>query len=566
MKLKIIDDENTISKVIDAKRGSLLSEVLRREGIFPETPCGGMGRCGKCRVRFESGEPKITDADRRFFSESELKDGMRLSCRAVLTSDAEIAVMGNAIETQMAETEQGRAFGSENIRDKEKSNGQKEQKAHRANSGEEDLFLAIDLGSTTIVGALISNNPDIHSFKILGKTSLMNHQRIYGADVISRIKAAGEGKAQELKELVLSDLQTFLKENIKGVYIAGNTTMLHLLTGDSCEGLGKAPYTPVRLAYPKMSLSEIFSGTKRILSGDCPVNIFPGISAFVGADIVSGMYALDFDRIPEGKKYMLIDLGTNGEMAIGDSEKIIVCSTAAGPVFEGGGISCGMPGIKGAIEHVELCIKGDGDNPETNDKSQESSENGEMIRKICIIGDKDGHKETKALGICGSGVLELVSELRRLNVIDETGLLKEEYFDTGFPLTQENNGEKDLVFTQGDIRALQLAKAAIRSGIRTLLCEAGCSAEDVDRVYLAGGFGEHLHPEKIQYIKLLPEEFLKKDVLQSPGNTSLMGCIKAIESEDKAKEHVTAIIDKSVEVKLATSEAFNESFFEDMNF
>lgn len=505
-------------KEYEVKSGTLLSEFLRREGISAEMPCGGMGRCGKCRVRFINGAPAATTADRRFFSEDEIGSGLRLSCRAVITGDAEIEVMHSE---------------SALIADSDGTNPQK--------GGLDECKIAVDLGTTTIAAALISKDGN----KIVRKSVTMNHQKSFGADVISRIKAATEGNDKRLRELVVSDILEVVgnllvdeRTVVSEIIIAGNTTMLHLLAGDSCEGLGKAPYKPARLKYPKMKFEEIFGSEKADFDTEsCSCRLMPGISAFVGADIVAGMYELSFDEIPEGKTYMLIDLGTNGEMAVADSEKITVCSTAAGPVFEGGGISCGMAGVIGAIEHVRIDEETRGCDCET-------------------IGD------VKPSGICGSGVLETVSELRRCGIVDETGLLSDEYFDNGYVLY--NKDGINIVFSQNDIRAVQLAKAAIRSGIETLLSEHGCGISDIDKVYIAGGFSEHLDIEKIRYLKLLPEDFLERNITECVGNTSLKGCVKALCDRDFI-DRTEKILKSANEVTLADTHGFEENFFDAMN-
>ncbi|SDB59639.1 Uncharacterized 2Fe-2 and 4Fe-4S clusters-containing protein, contains DUF4445 domain [Butyrivibrio sp. INlla16] len=507
-------------KTYNISRGTLLSELFKRENLDIPMVCAGMGRCGKCKVRFVSGAPRATSADNSFLSEDEIKSGWRLACRAVITEDAEI-------ETDLSTAKEDKAF---NIKEESR-----EDKCEDLSSG--NFVAAIDIGTTTIAAAIISPKD---GNDIIKKAVTMNHQRSYGADVISRIKAANEGNADELRRLVTDDLKGLLKNvALKEVVIAGNTTMLHLLVGDSCEGLGISPYKPVRLSYPEMSFSEVLGVTfeEKDIYDETECRLMPGISAFVGADIVSGMYALDFYKIPEGKTYMLIDLGTNGEMAVADSEKITVCSTAAGPVFEGGGISCGMAGVSGAIEHIKI------------DKEKKTAD----YRTI---------ENTEPIGICGSGVLELVSELRRCDIVDETGLLVDEYFEEGFILYKDE--KKTISFSQNDIRALQLAKAAIRSGIDTLLSEHGITSADVDKVYIAGGFSEHLDIDMIKTLKMLPEEFLNKNITECVGNTSLKGCIMAIGDCDYQKK-ITDIAARSSEISLAGTDTFGESFISAMN-
>ncbi len=537
--------------------GGKLSDLIIKNGIKPDMPCGGSGNCGKCRVRFISEAPAASDADRKFLSEEQIKEGWRLSCRTFVEGETEIELPDELIDN--CGNSQIMTIGD--IREKDENN-----KAEVTDNGDRNLTdddrnktefgIAVDIGTTTIVAGLVNLKDGV-----VRKTATMNSGSVFGADVISRIKAANEGMAAELQRQLLEDIRGLLDELISGEYsmipgsdvggvleiskltIAGNTTMLHLLMGDSCEGLGRAPYKPTRLEYPVMNADEVLKGIQGTVSvAGC--SIMPGISAFVGGDIVSGMYELSFDKIPEGKRYMLIDLGTNGEMAVADSERITVCSTAAGPVFEGGGISCGMAGVAGAIEHVSINI----DN---------KAAGGETITDIKVIGDGN------PIGICGSGVLEMVSELRRTEIIDDTGLYSDEYFDEGYPVFSD--GDKTISFTQDDIRQVQLAKAAIRSGIDTLLDAAGLIATDIDKVYLAGGFSEHLDIEKIKYLKILPEEFLVTGVAQCVGNTSLSGCIKALMS-DSADEELSTIIKKATELTLANTDTFGDSFIEAMNF
>ncbi|WP_044956884.1 ASKHA domain-containing protein [Butyrivibrio sp. LC3010] len=569
--------------------GTLLSELLIREGIVRNMPCGGMGRCGKCVVRFKSGASAVTVADRKFLSEEELNNGYRLSCRALIKHDAVLESLGDYF---ISDSENISVKDSDYLSDRKSKTGNESLYGKGANvsdieenniCGNDFYSISIDIGTTTIAASLLNKGNTVK------KTSTMNSQAVYGADVISRIQADCSGKAKQLQELVINDLRKVITELLgifisdkqayedrydkkdfvlKTIVIAGNTTMLHILMGDSCEGLGKSPYKPVRLSYPVTKLSQMPEKIRSGLLGDfgdsenINVVIIPGISAFVGADIVSGMYSLSFDKIPANKKYMLIDLGTNGEMAVADSENISVCSTAAGPVFEGGGISCGMAGVPGAIEHVTL--------DKTDGKRYEAD--------ITTI------KNEEPRGICGSGVLELVSELCRTKLIDETGLLIDGLFDDGIRLYSSADG-KEIVFSQKDIRAVQLAKAAIRSGIDSLLKAHGCRAGEIDKVFLAGGFSEHLDTEKIRYLNMFPEEFLRGGVIDCVGNTSLLGCEKLIEttvhpdgkdinSPDKDVRDLQSsteliiknIAEKSKDLVLAETDSFSEEFIEAMNF
>jgi uncharacterized 2Fe-2S/4Fe-4S cluster protein (DUF4445 family) len=234
----------------------------------------------------------------------------------------------------------------------------------------------------------------------------------------------------------------------------------------------------------------------------------------------------------ETKTTLLLDIGTNGEMALCHQGQIWVTSTAAGPAFEGGGISCGCASVPGAISGVRLSEKN-------------------HVPQLTTIGSEP------AVGICGSGVLELVSELLRAGCMDQTGLLAPEYREKGFPLSA------GLSFTQGDVRALQLAKGAIRAGIELLLLRAGISASDVQQVYLAGGFGVRLDERAAVTIGLLPMEFA--GATRAIGNSSLSGAVYAL-GQPKLEETCRELLGKCTEVVLAGQPEFEDLYIKYMGF
>lgn len=388
--------------------------------------------------------------------------------------------------------------------------------------------IAIDLGTTTLALALVA----LGEGNILDNYTALNPQRIYGADVISRIKASNEGKQELLSKLIrdelrkgivyLLDSQEIQAESLAKITISGNTTMIHLLMGYSCEGLGSHPFTPVNLGF-----INTFSDDLLDLDYSIPVRILPGISAFVGADITGGLMVCDIDR--KDKPCLFIDLGTNGEMALGNRERGLVTSTAAGPAFEAGNISCGVGSVSGAICHVSI-------------------EDGRI--SYDTINDKP------AIGICGTGVIELVSELLKEGIIDSTGLLIDPYFDKGYEIA-------GLKFTQKDIRELQLAKSAIRSGVDILVRRFGISYDKIDKVYIAGGFGYHLDTDKAINIGLLPKAL--KNKTRAVGNTSLSGAIEAMRDSD-ADRRLSHIVSTAEEIHLANEEDFNDLFVGFMSF
>ena len=328
--------------------GTSVLQALQAQGEYILAPCGGNGTCGKCRVRFVQNPPAPSQADRKVLTEAEIAAGVRLACRTAAVNGAVIEIeAGDEKQMHVAsgfslngtpgqnpgqkETEEGGISGQTH------GNSEPAQKVPAASEGE--IMAAVDIGTTTIAMSAV----DTGSGRILGTSTGINHQRSWGADVISRMEASNQGKGGLLQKSIRADLD-LLREKLglaqdTRMIISGNSTMEHLLQGLSCHTLGVAPYTPVDI-----SLHEYENMT-----------ILPGISTFVGADIVSGIVACGIDQSEE--ICILVDLGTNGEMAIGNRDRIISASTAAGPAFEGGNISCGVAGIPGAVSSVEIIFR-----------------------------------------------------------------------------------------------------------------------------------------------------------------------------------------------------------------
>lgn len=525
-------------KIAETVKGKKLTDLLEEHDIYVDKPCSGLGHCGKCRVRFYSGETAPTDSDRRYITGQELDEGYRLACRVVLKEDCVIE-----LPAQLSMDE-----------DMDIVDADEDMDLHEFDpSGV--YGIGLDIGTTTLAAALV--RLDQGDYNIISQSSCVNHQRKYGADVISRIQSAIDGKGREMRESILRDIQSLfttlimetdcsaavVEDRIKTVTIAGNTTMLHILMGYPCDGLGSFPYNPHNLD-PVCSMACFVLPGVTAIREQTKVTVLPGISAFVGADILSGLYALGFDEIPPGQYGFMLDLGTNGEMAVGNRNHLYVASTAAGPVFEGGSISRGCPSVTGAICHVTI----------EHDKPIVETIGGE-----------------KAVGICGTGVLETVSQLRVNGIIDETGLLREEYFEKGYCLTRDNYG-KSLFFTQSDVRQVQLAKAAIKAGIDMLLKESGLGDRDkvdkIAKIYIAGGFGYRIRKDSLYHLNMLPESFTDK--IESPGNTSLLGTLKYMVNEfkepDSGRECLDILIRASREVELATDESFGGAYYDAINF
>jgi uncharacterized 2Fe-2S/4Fe-4S cluster protein (DUF4445 family) len=534
--------------------GKNLLSLCKENNIFIDAVCNGMGRCGKCVVITEKDMFPVTTADLTYISKKDLDMGYRLACRVMLKESCTIQIPDN-MEQITSDSE----IRQDDIHDTEAST----------------YGVAIDIGTTTIGAALI----DIQDSKVVGQKSLLNHQRVYGADVISRIAASletedgtdaiNESNLIKMRRSILTDIADTINDLMAGrkgyvsqIVIAGNTTMLHLLRGYNCEGLGSYPYTPVTLDAESLTLNDLYdaedskafidsyktlAGNNNSCRQDTAVFIMPGISVFVGADIVSGMYSLGFGDDKSTSNIFMLDMGTNGEMAFKSGDHIYVASTAAGPVFEGGGISCGTGSIPGAVSHIFI----------------NRDEKGSISTQIETI---NGLTPT---GICGTGVLELVSELVRNGIIDKTGLLSDEFFDTGYVFA--SNRSQTFAMTQSDIRQVQLAKAAIRSGIEILISEsAGVLADNIDKVYIAGGFGREVRPDAIRALQMLPQD-IDSDKIYSPGNTSLSGCIKfimntAVNGIATEINKVKKIAGMSTEVILAGLDEFDDTYYEYLDF
>ena len=533
---------------VAATKGERLKAILDRAGIVYSLPCAGTGRCGRCRIKFLKGAPIPGSFEEKFLTDEETEDGFRILCRTVVYEDCEVELLGNVrdsgIEVLSLEKDE---LEKESWHEQSTSNNHVGQNSYGSGGdhmSQTSYGIAIDLGTTTIAAALISTTPDNPGYMVLQTASCTNSQRRYGSDVISRISAAEDATTREaLRKSAVSDIENLIKEltesqnitylgenpDLKAITITGNTTMLYLLAGNDPKSLGSYPYIAEHLGKEWM-LSDI------ILDNipDISLTLLPGISAFVGADIVAGLFTLE---LTDDEKFFFLDLGTNGEMAFYDGEKLRVTSAAAGPVFEAGGISCGTASIPGAIDHITI--------DETDHHVT-----------IHTIGD------AQPIGICGTGVMEITSELVKHHIADETGLLTDEYFDEGFPLTKDGK----LRFTQQDIRNVQLAKAAIYTGAKTLL-----NGDIPDKVYISGGFGSKISPENVEELRMFPREFDGKIV--AIGNSALKGAAQYTacvllgwEKETDATAKLDLITESALLTELATADGFDEDYIAAMNF
>ena len=516
--------------IIDrSKQQKNLLEMLQEKNEYISAPCNGNGICGKCIVRYKSGATEPTKQDREFLSEKQLEQGYRLACQSYPTEEykVEIPELEETIEV-LSQWENQRT--EEILKNTAEGTAEKTENA---------LYgICIDIGTTTLAALLVNLETEADCQTAVS----VNHQRAYGSDVLSRISASNSGKKWEIQRCIRQDLQKLIREllqkekiteqQIQRIVIAGNTTMCHLLCGFSCETLGVAPFEPVDISWMEGSAAD-FLGMKEL---DTKVVILPGISAFVGADIMAGIAKMNMHR-SEGY-HLLLDIGTNGEMVLGNCRHMYVTSTSAGPAFEGGNISCGMASIPGVISHVFM---------------EETGKAG-----FQMIGETDGeNKKQQAIGICGTGMIDLVYELRKHQMIDEHGTYSDLYFDTGYELAEK------VKFTQNDIRELQMAKAAIRAGVDILVKKAGIVFDEVDDCYLAGGFGTKIDITKAVGIGLIPKELEVKTI--PVGNTVLAGT-KEVLLDRISKEELEKIQTMAEVINLAEENDFEELYLSYMDF
>ena len=403
--------------------------------------------------------------------------------------------------------------------------------------------VAVDIGTTTIVLYLY----DCASATQLACVSRLNPQVTLGLDVISRIKYCQESEdgLAKLNEAVVTAINAMLTEacaaqgidvtEISHCVITGNTTMLHLFASTSPVSMGTYPFTPASLFGETVQADKL-----GLLCSRADTYLTPCISSFVGGDITTAILASGL--FEQDELCVLLDIGTNGEVAIGNRHGIFAASTAAGPAFEGAHISCGMAGVAGAVDSVYF-IEG-------------------TVRVTTI-------NEQPAKGICGSGLLDAMALMRNAGIIDETGRIINEHGDKRDAFITEYDEQpavrvtKDIVITQKDIREVQTAKAAIAAGVEALLHHAGKSMDDVARVYLAGGFGNYMDVQSAITIGLLPKQASGK--VHPIGNAAGTGAIMALLS-DEQKAVCQRIAKAAEHIELGHNPHFMDRYIENMMF
>jgi len=588
--------------------GTKILEAAARAGLTIETPCGGQGTCGKCRVKLTQGQCPPTPSDEKIFSADELAEGWRLACQTAICQasvidvpEASLFASGHQILTATAgETADEIVpavrkiyveLDEPTLDDNQADLLRLEEKIGRVkvsldlvrrlslrlkewcykgtavitdhhlidfqhgDTSDACYGAAFDVGTTTVVGSLL----DLRTGEEVALCSAMNPQVSFGDDVLSRINhsSASPANLEQLRQAIIETVNQLMdsmcveanvaRQDVYELAFAGNTTMEHLLCGINVEPLGRVPFVP---AYARAM--TLLAGQLGILAHpQAAAYVFPIIGGFVGGDTVGCMLATKLAE-QEGPT-LLVDIGTNGEIVLAHNSELLAASTAAGPAFEGARISCGMRATGGAIEKIVLA-----DDLRYN-----------------VIGNVD------PIGMCGSGLVDLCSQLLTVGVISSTGrMLLPDELPPDLPkaiadrvsvangdqpqFLVADEGPRPVVLTQKDVRELQLASGAIRAGIRILLKEAGVCAGELKRVLLAGAFASFIRRSHAQRIGLLPGE-IDHELIQYVGNASLSGARWALLSTN-ARRRAEDCARRTKHVELSQDLGFQMAFADAMIF
>lgn len=525
---------------IKASKEENILDIARRAGVFIDGTCNHTGRCGKCKVKITIGKTSDLDEDEKNrLTEEEMKKGYRLACKVHPYSDVRVFV---------TESEK---------KDKRKSELIYMPEDFTIDEYKDQNGIAFDIGTTSVVALLW----DMKQGKLIDVAANMNPQRRYGADVISRITYCNDNPAhlKKMQTLVIECCNQLIEElcsnnqikidTIKEFTMVGNTTMSHLFFGANINGLTKAPFLPSFIGEQEEMISSL------LLKGNhnAPLYMLPGIAGHVGSDITAGILAM---RLQDTSGvHIIIDIGTNGEIVLSNNGRIFVCSTAAGPAFEGAGIKCGMRASAGAIEGVKI-------------------KDGKV--SLTVI----EHKEP--IGICGSGLIDAISEMLQAGLIDETGRIldietatkkniskelisriRENESNTAFVLAFSDKGSNEVVITQEDIRQIQLAKGAIYAGVLALLEIAKVKIEMIDSIFLAGTFGNYIKKKSAVRIGLIQN--IPLDKIIPVGNLAGTGASMALLSK-RERQRATLLVKEIQHIDLAKDEVFKKEYIHAMNF
>ena len=537
----IFKSDNCPDIKTSAEKGANLLETALLAGVLIDSPCAGAGTCGKCKIKILSGT--LEYEKNIHLSDKEYSEGYRLACQCRIVSDAEIylpsslsafksdiktASLSSRDELERYSLLLSKVFNS-GIKKDESSSG---------------FGLAVDIGTTTVSAVLI----DLKSGYVKAKASAGNAQIRYGADVINRIIASSkEGGRTRLKKAVreetilplissLCNEAEIEPEKIIKCVIAGNTTMEHLFVGEDAQSIRLEPYVPKFLELHGKTAADV--GLP--ISESAPVIFAPNVGSYVGGDITAGTLMTLIWNSEELS--LFIDLGTNGEIVFGNKDFLLCCACSAGPAFEGGDISCGMRATDGAIESCAI---------------DENS----MEPVLGVIAN------VPPAGICGSGLIDLISELFRTGIINAKGkfvkegarIKHDEYMGSSYVVafaSQSADG-KDIEITETDIDNFIRAKAAIFSAVRTLLSSLDMSVDMIEKIYIAGGIGSGINISKAIKIGMLPNVEERK--YSYIGNSSLSGaCAMLLSKEAENKVFETA--SNMTYIELSTYPGYMEEF------
>ncbi len=526
--------------------GISILDAARSLGVSVEGPCGGIGKCGRDLVQIR-------------------KEGVlhtALACKTPIETDLEVILPSHEKKTlKIVEgfyTKGGRVCDIDPFVRKEvihNDHGLCSTQVYaddnlllveNGNTKGKTYGVAIDIGTTTIVASLA----DLNSGEVLNSSSMLNPLVYYGHDVMSRIKysvSRQDGLLTMHRELisavnlliqVLASEKEVKPENIYQIVGAGNTTMQHIFLNKEIKGIGEYPY--------KAETLDVYTTTAQELSihisANASVSTFPCISAYVGGDIISGLLAIDTKTIEAPA--LFLDIGTNGEIALILHDRVVASSTAAGPCFEGMTISSGMRAGEGAIEHVRF---------------------GDELSLDVIGGGLPK-------GICGSGLLDLISEFVRIGIVNSRGRLQQNGSEVTMKCNKylfEKDGKRffrltdNVSISQGDIRQVQLAKAAIRAGVEILLTGCNTKTEELKTIIIAGGFGYHLNEKSLLGIGLLPEAINAR--ISFVGNSSLEGAVRMLLNKKLMNDAVRLATTAQV-MELSQIPDFEDTFVREMRF
>ncbi len=574
--------------------GTAIFDAASWNGIAIDSTCGGHGTCKKCKVRIDEGDVAVSAVDPRAFSPDELRAGWRLACRAPAQEDLVVHVPPLQTRPKAALVGVGRhvilrpAVQKRHLVLEEPSLEDQRSDVQRVLDGLEDLepridlpvvrglgtvlreahfdvtalicadvlsglapgdttarryAIAFDLGTTTVVATLL----DLETGTPAAVASMLNRQQPYGADVISRVSAtmlddAALGALEARAHETLAQLAREVCEeaevaptDVYEIVVVGNVTMTQLALGIDPEPLSMAPFIVAAHDLPP-ALAADFGVT---VHPRAPAIVFPSLGAYVGGDIVAGMLASGLTR--DSRLRLFIDVGTNSEIALGSSERVLATAAPAGPAFEAAQIRCGMRAADGAIEGVRI----------TDDDLA-----------LEVIGD------VAPVGLCGSGLVDCVAELVGAGILDHSGRFVADPPAHADRLTKI--GEErvfmladNVYLSQRDVRELQFAKASIATGWQILLREMGLAAEDIAQVLLAGSFGAYLSPASAVRIGLVPRLALPRIV--SAGNVASEGAKMAALSHRERAE-ARSIVHEVEYVELSGREDFNDAFIDQLAF